>query len=312
MNEHQFVFIAGLHRSGTTLLHDCLADHPQISGLTDTGVPMNEGQFLQDVFPPAGTRRKLWPVRYLKPVAPSFLTSRGYGGPGRFAFDPGAWLTEESPLATKANAESILASWRPYWDMSRPLLAEKSPPNLTRTRLLQSLFPNSYFIVVLRHPVPVSYATRRWANLRPYHLLLEHWAYAHERAFQDLQHLRRVICLRYEDFVEEPQATLDGLFRFLGVDTIPLGRKVSAAVNAEYYQRWNQALAASRMWRRYAGYMSERFEARFNRFGYTLGTPQLVGARAGRLDDHRPLELPRNTGAASVKATRRQPVSSRA
>ena len=75
-----------------------------MSGLTGTDVPMNEGQFLQSVYPPARTRRKLWPIRYLRPIAPDFLTSRGYGGPGRFGYDPGSHLDETSPLATPLSA----------------------------------------------------------------------------------------------------------------------------------------------------------------------------------------------------------------
>src|SRR4051794_20727778 len=33
---HQLAFVAGLHRSGTTLVAQMLAEHPDVSGLTDT------------------------------------------------------------------------------------------------------------------------------------------------------------------------------------------------------------------------------------------------------------------------------------
>jgi hypothetical protein len=36
MDGHRFVFLAGLHRSGTTLLARLLAAHPEISGFSDT------------------------------------------------------------------------------------------------------------------------------------------------------------------------------------------------------------------------------------------------------------------------------------
>ena len=64
--EHRFVFLAGLHRSGTTLLARLLAAHPEVSGFSGTGVPADEGQHLQTVYPAA----------------------KVYGGPGRFGFAP--------------------------------------------------------------------------------------------------------------------------------------------------------------------------------------------------------------------------------
>jgi hypothetical protein len=278
---HRFIFIGGAHRSGTTLLADCLGDHPAISGLRNTNVPMDEGQFLQSVYPPYGTRRKLWPIRFIHPVAPDFLTLRGYGGPGRFGYDPGSHLTEESKLATDANAEGIFQAWAKYWDTSRPMLLEKSPPNLVRTRFLQRLFPDSFYIILRRHPVPVSYATRRWAKRRPFHMLIDHWLTVYERAEADQPKLQRVITLRYEDFVRSPQRVLDQAFRFLELDPIPLAREVSEQVNRDYFARWNRSLQGSSLRTRYAGYMRERYEARVNHFGYTLGNPLLDGSDAG-------------------------------
>ena len=112
------VFVGGLHRSGTTLLARCLAAHPAIAGLSRTGVPEDEGQHLQDVLP----------------------TAQAMGGPGRFALRPEAHLTESSPLVSRDARERLLRAWEPYWDRTRPLLLEKSPPNLLRTRFLQALF----------------------------------------------------------------------------------------------------------------------------------------------------------------------------
>src|SRR6202167_514690 len=55
---HHFLFLGGLHRSGTTLLFRMLREHPNMSGFVNNKVADNwtpledEGQFLQGVYPP--------------------------------------------------------------------------------------------------------------------------------------------------------------------------------------------------------------------------------------------------------------------
>ncbi|HLB06983.1 MAG TPA: sulfotransferase, partial [Alphaproteobacteria bacterium] len=142
MNTHRLVFIGGLWRSGTSALFRCLREHPSVSAFVDTGVPEDEGQHLQTVYPPAG---KL-------------------GGPGRFGFHRGGHITETSSLVSKANAQKLFDEWARYWDLEKPVLLEKSPPNLIRSRLLNALFPGARFIFVLRHPVAVSLATQKWSR----------------------------------------------------------------------------------------------------------------------------------------------------
>ena len=151
MSDHRLVFVGGLHRSGTTPLARCLADHPQISGLSGTGVEEDEGQHLQSVYPPA----------------------RAHGGPGRFALSAAAHLTETSPLLTPEVGPRLLEQWSPHWDLSRPVLVEKSPPNLLMTRFLQGAFPDARFVMVVRHPAIVSLSTRKWARLRSLGALLD-------------------------------------------------------------------------------------------------------------------------------------------
>ena len=169
MNEferYRFIFLCGLHRSGTSPLFQILREHPEISGFRNTGVPEDEGQHLQTVFPPATI----------------------HGGPGRFGLMREAHLTEDSDLLTPENKLKLFKEWSRHWDLTKPNLLEKSPPNLIKTRFLQSVFPNSYFIVILRHPVAVSLATWKWARCS-LESLTAHWVRCHEIFERDRSHL---------------------------------------------------------------------------------------------------------------------------
>jgi hypothetical protein len=187
----RLLFLGGLHRSGTSILHRLLRGHPDTSGFDKTGFPQDEGQLLQSVYPAAWV----------------------YGGPGKFAFHEAAHLTEDSELVSQANRAKLLCEWGAYHDLSRKVLLEKSPPNLIRARFLQALFPDSRFVFIVRHPVPVAYATLKWAKSSVPELI-SHWCVAHRILLEDMGSLDRVLVLRYEDLVEDPSRWIGEICHF--------------------------------------------------------------------------------------------------
>jgi hypothetical protein len=243
---HRFVFVCGLHRSGTSLLFQALRAHPEVSGFADTGAPEDEGQHLQNVYPPA----------------------RAFGGPGRFGFDPRAHLTEASPLVSEASREALFAAWSRYWDLKRPVLLEKSPPNLIRTRFLQALFPESRFVVLTRHPVAVSLATQKW-HPAPVGRLLRHWLVCHERYAEDAPHLREVLVVRYEDLVARPGEVMDRVWGFLGLPAVPLAVPVRTGVNERYFAAWREA-GRGAVRGPLRALLVRRLEPAVRRWGYSL------------------------------------------
>jgi len=242
---HKFIFLCGLHRSGTSPLFRLLREHPDISGFANTGVPEDEGQHLQTVFPPA----------------------LAFGGPGRFGFAREAHLTEMSALITPDNREKLFREWARYWDLGRCWLLEKSPPNLIRTRFLQAMFPNSYFIIITRHPVAVALATRKWADLS-LSTLIEHWLQCHDLFERDRQHLRNALTLRYEDLIQDTQSCLSRIYQLLGL-ALRDGQALNSKGNEHYFAAWKK-LAESRMQRRsYRRFIAE-YENRVRHYGYSL------------------------------------------
>jgi hypothetical protein len=243
----RFVFAGGLHRSGTTLLARCMAEHPSISGFYGTGVPEDEGQHLQAVYPP-GSR---------------------FGGPGKFGFDPEAHMTEDSPLVGDQSRREIWHEWSRHWDTERPLLLEKSPPNLIRTRFLQALFPGARFVMLLRHPIAVAEATSKWSHTLP-DSLIRHWLVCHETLMADAPRIEHLLVLRYEDLVADLDGRLAEVYRFLGVDPVPAGIAVRAGIDDRYFARWGRR-ARNPLWRPYLRRLERRYEERLNAFGYSLG-----------------------------------------
>ena len=247
--ERRYVFICGLHRSGTSVLGRNVARMENCTGFTDTAVIEDEGQFLQDVFP----------------------TSKVYGGAGKFGFDPRAHLTETSSLLTPQNALKLRQSWERYWDQSKVIRVEKTPGNLLKTRFLQAMFPNSYFIVVRRHPVPVSMANQRWkVSFAPLHNLFEHWLHCHALFHADKKHLKNIYELSYEEYVRNPDEYHEKIAAFIGtrVSENPMER-VTDAHNQKYFDRWSDLLSNS-AFRGYYRFIATKYEPKFTKYGYSL------------------------------------------
>jgi hypothetical protein len=247
--EQQLLFVGGLHRSGTTPLARALAAHPDVSGFADTGVPEDEGQHLQDVYTPAHL----------------------LGGPGRFARNRKAHLTEESPLATDEAAARLWASWAPHWDLSRRVLVEKTPSNLVMTRFLQRLFPTAAFLQVVRHPVVVTMSTAKWARRTPLPLVMDNWFAAHDTFRDDLPHISRIKVITYEALTRRPAETLGEVSEYLGLEVPIPHESLQADRSSVYEQRWD-AMGRSRnpVTRASHAYMMARYADRAQSYGYSL------------------------------------------
>jgi hypothetical protein len=251
----RLVFVAGLHRSGTTPLAKVLAAHPDVTGFSGTPATEDEGQHLQPVYPVART----------------------HGGPGRFALARAAHLTEASPLAKPENRERLLAAWTPYWDMSKPVLVEKSPPNLVMTRFLQALFPEAYHVVVVRHPVVVSLSTKKWTRTTSLHGLMRHWFAAHDTFRADAPQVKRLLVVNYESLTARPEETLGQISGFLELGS-PIPADGIRPDRSTAYERAWEAMASGPILDRGRRRRIERdFAARAAEYGYRLDDLRTAG-----------------------------------
>jgi hypothetical protein len=268
----KYVFVGGSPRSGTSLLGRNIARLEDCSGLKNTGVFEDEGQFLQDVYAVASQ----------------------YGGSSRCGFDPRMHRTESSDLLTPENVARLRATWHSYWDNTKTIFVEKTPENFLMTRFLQAAFPNSYFVVLRRHPVPVSIGGQKWtSNFTSLNRMFEHWLRCYELFELDKKYLNHVYELTYEDYVADPNKYHQEIAAFIGTrvpeppkeDTFrivlqwrnPLGLLVpeqamettSAVHSKKYFDRWSHFLTRS-PFKGYYRYIARKYGPEFAKYGYSL------------------------------------------
>lgn len=223
------LLIGGPHRGGTTLLWKAITSHPDISGLGSTfvtGVDYSEGILLQDVYPSMGVGLESLQRHQRKSSAPQ--------GVGRYALakEERVHLLPTDPRITPRNAAKVWNRFGAYWNLSQPILAEKSPPTAVMSRFLESLynvpvFDNATdaiqvrFLFVTRHPIANALAHY---NLLPsttttsLDTLLRNYAQIHTYLFQDMPHLQHPpLLVRLEDLCADPTAVLDQVSTWLSL-----------------------------------------------------------------------------------------------
>jgi len=246
MQQHKFIFICGLHRSGTSLLYKILKNQKTISGFKNTTAIEDEGQHLQSVFNAANK----------------------HGGPGKFGFDKNSFLNEKSEIIKKENKDKLFSEWSKYWDLSKEYLIEKSPPNLVRTLFLQAMFPNSYFITIYRHPAATSLATKKWSKTSHYSLI-KHWLVCHNQYLEDKKTLKNSLDVNYEDLTDNPKETLKIIGDFLNTQIILSENTIKKGVNDKYLSLW-QKNKRSILYKFNIKKAEKEFEVSINKFGYSF------------------------------------------
>ena len=200
----RYVFVAGLHRTGTSLVANLIASHSHVAGITASPAPEDEGCYLQGAIPHTAL----------------------HGIPGHYATDQAQHLTEGCEYDSLTVRDRITSDWNRWFTpgYARWRL-EKSPVNLTRMRLYQQLFPMAQFVIIVRHPSAMAAALAKWSDT-PASALIDHALDAHDLVGSDLQYLHAALVLRYEDLVAQPDQIVAGIFAFLGLDATEMEKEL--------------------------------------------------------------------------------------
>ena len=191
----RYLFIAGLHRSGTSILTRLIAEHPDIAAIVDAPVPENEGCYLQGAIPHTAQD----------------------GRPGHYATDPAQHLIEGCGYDRLDVRIRMEADWARWFSPGGRWRVEKSPVNLVRMRLYQQIFPTSQFIVILRHPEALAAAMEKWVDT-PFADRIDYVCQAYDRVMADARFLHAKMIIRYEDLVADPSRHLAAVDAFLDLE----------------------------------------------------------------------------------------------
>lgn len=186
----KWVFIVSCYNSGSTLLHQILAQHPQIGSMP------GEGQFYTD----------------------QLLLPKKVNLPRLWALEPELFYLDESN-GRNINIDVLKKQWGARINnLERPIIIEKSPTNAGRTRWLQKYFDNAYFVGIVRNGYAVSEGIRRKSG-HPLKKAAQQWLQSNEIMLRDFNYLKKSILISYEDLTDNPETTLAGILKFLDLES---------------------------------------------------------------------------------------------
>lgn len=220
------IFIMGSMRSGTTLLRLMLDSHQALAIGWETGFARA--------------------IKHTKSV-PDFIYGDGWYR--RYGI-----TDEEMNSRLRQFYSSIFEQYARREGARR--WGEKTPLNVFRIHDLDSIFPDSQFLWIVRHPCAVVASLAKWDYGLEYSV--KYWNNVYERLFESYARLgeRRVHCLRFEDLVLEPRSALESAVDFLdepwcelmlrhyevqpakGVTVVEGGSRADQAVDPERVGDW--------------------------------------------------------------------------
>lgn len=176
-SESRYLFILSPPFSGSTLLNEIIDRSASVSCNNPYGT--KEGQFLPEIKP------LLWNDDNFNP---SLKVDWGY----------------------------IKRVWRKYWDLSKPVLLEKSPSNLVRAKSIEEHFEGAHFVCLVRDPYALAEGfLRRSVVFETPEEVAEFVVLCFKHQKENFEQLRCKLLVKYEDIVESSEGTVARLIEFV-------------------------------------------------------------------------------------------------
>ncbi|MEK6948106.1 MAG: sulfotransferase [Nanoarchaeota archaeon] len=198
------IFIFGNPKTGTTLLWKALLNHPDVCG------PTIEGQDLDNM--PKEMKHFFGHVTFMLWAHPDF----------RMCY----WVDENS--YNDKISKNLINVYSKY-NKSNERFLTKSPADTMRARLLQKIFPDAFFISIVRDPysniqsiVSSRKKDDRYPNMPSQFTTIEQaseqWFYANTIILSHKEFLKNYLIIRYEDIIENSDETFKKILSFCQLD----------------------------------------------------------------------------------------------
>jgi len=206
-NTTRVLFVIGLWRSGTSLIHALLNRHPEVA-LMYEAEPMELWPRSSGLFP-----RKNWPQR-LEFFNQTFT---------RHQLDPRAFAE------TLPGLDGALALYREYARArGARIIGEKAPSYHTQLPSLGRLFPEAQFLIIWRDPLPCCRSAARAAQQNRFFAqrgMMQRMFFGAETlalGVEELLREKRNVCeVVYDELVSQPERELRRVCEFLKIPFEP-------------------------------------------------------------------------------------------
>ena len=174
-SNNQHLFILSPPFCGSTLLNEIISSSNNVS--CNNNIGLREGQHL--------------------PIAKDVL------------FTADRWSTRK-----EINWQLIHSIWNKYWDKSKGVFLEKSPPNICRAKKIENEFKNAKFICLIRNPyAQVEGKMRRHGTnaQEAAELSIQYLKYQKE----NIEQLKSTLLIRYEELAENTNHIKKSIITYL-------------------------------------------------------------------------------------------------
>ena len=173
--DNQYLFILSPPFCGSTLLTEIISSSKNIS--CNNNIGLREGQHL--------------------PIAKEILFNKDRWNPNK-----------------DIDWKRVKNIWHKYWDRSKDILLEKSPPNICRAQNIDKAFKNTRYICLVRDPYAQIQSDIRRYNTDTALATKKYISYLKYQK-QNIESLKQVLLISYEELSDSPTFTKQKISNFL-------------------------------------------------------------------------------------------------